>query len=242
MTNRNVWLILIANLCAGTSWATNDPFVGQWRLNPLRSQLTDEMRVTQLAQEKYAFDFGGGQPETIVIDGTDQPGFADTTLSVAVVGPTWKVIRKKDGHTVLTATWALSKDGQSLIDDFTSFAQDGSASNVKYVYKRAPAGGSGFAGNWVSISEDVISPFTLQISVYDGDGLSFAGASGTTNVKFDGKSARRLNANAMERIESYKDKVIQTRQYRLSPDLRTLTITTHTVGHTAPNIFVFDRQ
>ena len=86
------------------------------------------------------------------------------------------------------------------------------------------------------------SVFTLQISPYESDGLSFAGAGGTTNVKFDGKSARRLNASALERIQRDKGKIIQTKQYKLSPDLNTLTITTHTVGHTVPNIFVFERQ
>ena len=242
MASRICQLLLVAGLLAGTAWAANDPFVGQWKLNPSRSKLTDEMKVTKVAQDKYAFDFGGGQPETIVVDGTDQPGFADTTLSVATEGPNWKVIRKKDGHTVITATWALSEDGHSLTDDFTSFGPDGSPSSVKYVYKRAAGGGSGFAGDWVSTSEEVNSSFTLQISPYEGDGLSFAGAGGTTNVRFDGKSARRLNASTLERIQRYKGKIIQTKQYKLSPDLKTLTITTHTVGHTVPTVFVFERQ
>jgi len=239
MASRICQLLLVAGLLASTSWAASDPFVGLWKLNPSRSKLSDEMKVTEVAQEKYAFDFGGGQPETIVVNGTDQPGIDDTTLSVAAEGPKWKVIRKKDGHTVITATWALSKDDQLLTDDFTSFGPDGSPSNVKYVYKRASGGGSGFAGDWVSTSEEVMAVFTLQISPYESDGLSFAGAGGTTNVTFDGKAARRLNASTLERIQSYKGKVVQTKQYRLSADLKTLTITTHTVGHTAPNVFVF---
>ena len=242
MSSRIFQLLLVAGLLIGTAWAANDPFVGQWKLNPSRSKLTDEMKVTKVGQEKYAFDFGGGQSETVVVDGTDQPGYADTTLSVAAEGPNWKVIRKKDGRMVLTATWTLSKDGNSLTDDFTSFGQDGSPSNVKYVYKRTAGGGPSFAGNWVSTSEVVNSVFTLQISPYESDGLSFAGAGGTTNVKFDGKSARRLNASALETIQRDKGKIIQTKQYKLSPDLNTLTITTHTVGHTVPNIFVFERQ
>jgi hypothetical protein len=242
MSSRIFQSLLVAALLAGRSWAANDPFVGQWKLNPSRSKLTDEMKVTKVDQDKYAFDFGGGQPETVVIDGTDQPGYADTTLSVAAEGPNWKVIRKKDGRMVLTATWTLSKDGHSLTDDFTSFGQDGSPSNVKFVYQRTAGDGSGFAGNWVSRSEAVNSVFMLQISPFEGDGLSFTAAGGTTNVKFDGKSARRLNASAMERIQRYEGKPIQTKQYKLSPDFKTLTITTYVVGHTLPNISVFERQ
>jgi hypothetical protein len=242
MLSRIFRLLLVAGLLTGTSWAANDPFVGQWKLNPSRSKLTDEMKVTKVAQNKYAFDFGGGNPETVVVNGTDQPGNAGSTLSVAAEGPNWKVSRKTGGRISITATWTLSKDGNSLTDDFTSFDQDGSPSSVKYVYKRTAGGGSGFAGTWVSTSEVVNSVFTLQISPYESDGLSFAGAGGTTNVKFDGKSARRLNASALERIQRDKGKITQTKQYKLSPDLKTLTITARTVGHTAPNIFVFERQ
>jgi hypothetical protein len=42
-------------------------------------------------------------PETIVVDGTDQPGHYGTTLSVVSEGDTWKVIRKKDGRMQISA-------------------------------------------------------------------------------------------------------------------------------------------
>lgn len=242
MLARSFQLLLIAGLVTSTAWAANDPFVGQWKLNASRSKLTDEMKVAKVGQSKYAFDFGGGNPETVVVDGTDQPGFDGSTLSVATEGLNWIVIRKKGERMLLRAIWTLSKDGNSLTDDFTSFGQDGSPSNVKYVYTRATGSGSGFVGDWVSTSEVVNSVIRLQISPYESGGLSFTGAAGTTNVKFDGKSARRLNANTLEVIQRYKGKIILLKQYNLSPDLKTLTITARTVGHTAPNIFVFERQ
>ena len=49
-----------------------------------------------------ALDFGGGV-ETIVADGTDQPGLSGTTVSITVGGPdAWKIVRKKDGRTLVT--------------------------------------------------------------------------------------------------------------------------------------------
>lgn len=243
MLSRIVKPLLVVGLLIGTSWAANDPFVGQWTLNPSRSKLTDEMKVTKLSRDKYAFELGGGEPETIVIDGTFQPGIAGTTLSVAPEGPNWKVVRKKDGRTLLTATWTLSKDGTSLTDDFTSFGQNGSPSNVKYLYKRTAGDTAGFAGTWVSTNEMVNSAITLQISPYENDGLSLTSSAGTTtNLKFDGESARRLSTSAVEVIQRSEDKVTLTKQYELSPDLKTLTITTHIAGRAAPNIFVFERQ
>jgi hypothetical protein len=235
-------VLLVAGLLTDTASAANDPFVGQWKLNPSRSKLNDEMKVTEVGENTYTFDFGGGNPETVVVNGTDQPGFDGSTLAVAVEGPNWKVIRKKDDHILITAVWTLSKDGSSLIDDYTSFGQDGSPAKVKFVYTRTAGGGTGFSGDWVSTSEVVNSVVTLQISPYESDGLSFTGSGATTNVNFDGKSARRLNANALERTLSYGGKVIQTREYKLSSDLKTLTMTARTVGHTVPNIFVFERQ
>jgi hypothetical protein len=235
-------LLVVAGLVTGTSWAADDSFVGQWKLDPSRSNLTDEMKVTKVGQNKYAFDFGGGEPETVVADGTDQPGNAGTTLSVAPEGANWRVIRKKGGRVFITATWTLSKDGNSLTDDFTSFGQDGSPSNVKYVYKRTAGGGAGFPGTWVSTSEVVNSVFTIQIKPYENDGLSLIGPGGTTNMKFDGKSARRLNASALETIHESGGKITQTRQFKVSPDLKSLTITTHAVGQSTPNVLVFDRQ
>jgi hypothetical protein len=45
MLNRIFKLTLVACLGSGTLWAANDPFVGDWKLNPSRSKLTDVMKV-----------------------------------------------------------------------------------------------------------------------------------------------------------------------------------------------------
>jgi len=143
---------------SSTLWAANNPFVGDWKLNPSKSKLTDQMKVESLGANKYSFDFkGDGDVETMVIDGTDQPGSGGTTLSVSVEGPNaWKVVRKKEGRMLLTANWNLSKDGNTLTDNYNEISPNGSVSTVNYVYKRT-AGGPGFAGTWVSTSEAVPS-------------------------------------------------------------------------------------
>ena len=115
MLKHGSWLVLVGGLMVGVLWAASDPFVGEWKLNSTKSKLTDEMKVANVGGNKYAFDFGGGSAETIVIDGTDQPGIEGTTLSVSSQGPTsWKVVRKKDGRVLVTGIWELSKDGKTL--------------------------------------------------------------------------------------------------------------------------------
>jgi hypothetical protein len=257
MFKRIFLLLLCACVATGVLRAGNDPFVGDWKLNPSRSKLTDVMKVEGLGANKYIFNFGTG-PETIVLDGTDQPGHYGTTLSVAIEGNTWKVIRKKDGRMQVSSIWSLSEDGGTLTDHFTGFNASGPAYNLNYVYKRKGTG-SGFAGEWVSTSETVNSVVMLQVRPYEGDGLSFIEPSAdvTRNVKFDGKdypnvgpnaapgstsSIRRLNQHAIEMTYKINGKVLYTQQIELSSDLQTLTVTRLIVGESEPNIRVFERQ
>lgn len=251
--------MLVGFLFAGALWAADDPFVGEWKLNPSKSRFADEMKVETAGANKYVFDFVGGSPETIVVDGTDQPGIFGTTLSVTVLGPdSWKVVRKKDGRMLLTANWELSKDGNTLKDDFTEMGPNGSSSKVKYVYKRT-AGKEGFAGTWESISEQVNFVLVRKVQPYQGDGLSFINPAEevTKSLKFDGKdypkqgpnvekgsvsSGRRVNERTLEITDKINGKTTETEQIELSPDLKTLTMTVHTEGKSKPDILVFDRE
>jgi hypothetical protein len=99
------------------------------------------------------------------------------------------------------------------------------------------------------------NPVALQIRPYESSGLSFVipSAGQTLNLIFDGKYhaavpagslllARRLSARAVETTRKLKGEITQTRQIELSPDLKALTITVHSAGKDAPNIYVFERQ
>ena len=252
-------LLLVACVAAGALCASNNPFVGEWKLNASKSKLIDVMKVESVAGNKYAFDFGGGSAETIAADGTDQPGLAGTTLSVTIEGAdSWKVVRKKDGRILLTGIWKLSKDGNTLKDDYTEFGPDGTSSNVKYVYQRT-AGTSGFAGTWEGSSETMSVVIVLKVQPYEGDGLSFINVSEgeTKNVKFDGKdypntgpnvragstsAARRVNEDTLEMTGKFNGKITNTRQIQLSADRKTITMTVHVPSRREPDILVFERQ
>jgi hypothetical protein len=258
MSKRTFQLLLVACLASATLWAGDDPFVGKWKLNPSKSRIPDEMKVKAAGANRYAFDFGRG-PETVVADGTDQPGHFGTTLSVTAEGPdTWKVVRKRDGRTLLTAIWKLSKDSKNLTDTFRGNQPDGSTLSLDYVYKRTTPG-SGFVATWESVSEKMNSVYELQIQRYGGDGLTFItpAKKQTRNLRFDGKdypdvgpdvspgsvaSGRRVNGRTLEVTDKIKGKVTDIRQIELSPDLKTLTMTVHPVGQSKPNTLVFDRE
>lgn len=257
MSKHTFYLLLIGSF-AGVLWAANDPFVGKWKLNPSKSELTDEMRVESAGGNKYTFIFGA-DAETIAVDGTDQPGIFGTTLSVTADGPsTWKVVRKKDGRMLVEGIWTLSADGQTLRDDFTGYRPNGSTYKLDYLYKRT-AGSSGFAGTWESTSEKVDSVFELQIEPWKEDGLSFANLAqeSARNLEFDGKdypnegkgvlpgsaaSGRRVDARAMELTDKINGKVSDTQEISVSPDLKILTVTVHPAGHSKPSVLVFERE
>ena len=260
MLKRTAQWLLVASLITTSLRAADNPFVGKWKLNGSKSRLPDEMKVKKVSANKYAFAFEGGEfAETIVADGTDQPGVFGTTFSVTVEGPnSWKVVRKTDGKILLTANWKLSVDGNTLDDDFTLIQPNGSKFNVYYVYKRT-AGGSGFDGTWDSTRETVSSVFELQIQPYESDGLTFVIPSQGTvkNLNFDGKdyayerpnvkakfasSMRRVDERTLAVTDKVDGKLAGTEEIKISPDHNVLTMTIQSVGQTRPEIRVFDRE
>jgi hypothetical protein len=259
ISTRMCRLASFALLLTGSAWAATDGMVGKWKLNPSKSTLTDQMKVEGAGGNKYVFDFGGGTAEPIVADGTDQPASYDSTLAITIEGPrAWKVVRKRAGHLQISATWTLSEDGNTLTDHYTGYRADGSTSSLDYVYKRT-AGTAGFAGTWESVSEQVNSVYELEIRPADGDGLTFVTPAQkmTKNVKFDGKdypndgpnlpqgfvsSGRRIDAATVELTDKIQGKTIDTQQIKLASDGKSLTMTVLPVGHTKPDILVFERE
>ena len=132
------------------------------------------MKVTSLGGNKYSFDFGGGSPETIVADGTDQQANSGTTMSTTIVSPNeWRGVRKKGGQVQIRGIWTLSEDGNTLHDDFSYFPDNGKTVHLVYVYERRGTG-SGFAGDWVSTSGQVDAEIELEIQPYGGAAFHLA--------------------------------------------------------------------
>lgn len=236
-------------------WTANDPFVGKWTLDASRSTIVDDMRVEALGRNRYAFNFEGGPAETIVADGTDQPGQPGTTVSVkAEDARTLMVVRKQNGRIIISAHWKLSPDGRTLHDKLTSFQRDGSSATVDYVYKRM-SGTSGFGGSWESRTKPVGLNLALEIQPYDEKGLTFISAGPNRSVIFDGReraspgakdsltlSGRRRGARSLEYLENNQGKVERARQFELSRDGQILTETLHVAGQRTSDVFVFERE
>lgn len=256
---KRAWVLAVAAcLTAGALWAADSPFVGEWKLSPQKSKMTDVMKVTNVGGNRYSFDFGGGDPETIAVDGTDQPGSNGTTWSTTPVSKDeWVGVRKKNGKMLIKGIWTLSKDGNQLHDDFTYFPDNGKTVHMVYVYdRRGP--GSGFAGKWVSTSEQLDTVVTWKVKTWESDGLEIvtSGGAGTRRLKFDGTdnanvgaaeegqstSAKRMSEREIEVTDKFQGKAIYTEDMEVSEDGKTLTVTIHIPKRDEPNLQVFERQ
>ena len=262
MFKRTLKILAVLCLAATAAWAAQNPFIGEWKLDSSRSRMPDEMKVESKGGNTYAFNFGGGV-ETIVADGTSQPGLYGSLLSAKVEAPdTWIVARtsQKDGRLMLRATWKLSADGSTLTDYYREFQPDGTTVSVSmdYVYRRTGAGGSGFAADWQSFKETINTTYTIEVKPFQGDGLAFVNRlqDMTRNVKFDGKdyphegphatagdtsSIQRRDENTLILTDKSKGKVVDTQEIRLSPDMKTMTITVGP-GRDKPTVMVFERK
>src|SRR5271154_3715743 len=104
-------LLTTAYLTISSLWTANDPFVGKWQLDVSRSVIVDRMVIEAAGPNRYAFRFEGSPAETVVADGTDQPGLPGTTLSVkAADSRDVTVVRKQAGRIVVSAAWKVSHD------------------------------------------------------------------------------------------------------------------------------------
>jgi hypothetical protein len=99
----------------------------------------------------------------------------------------------------------------------------------------------------------------IKLQPYDGDGLSLISpaADKPKNLSFDGKdypnlssnaspgttyASRRASGSSLEVTNKLNGKVVDTQQFVLSSDLKTLTLTVHKTGMRAPSVLVFERQ
>ncbi len=259
MSARIVQSVIVLCLFLGSLTAATDPFVGKWKLDQSKSKMTGEKgKIEDLGANKFSITFGEIS-DTIVADGTDQPVHFGRTESITPDGPnTWKVVDKKDGRTVQTATWSLSPDGKAIKIEGTSTRPDGSTSTAQFTMKRL-AGASGFAGTWESTSASFGSPDEFDIQPYESDGLSFVvpAESDTISMKFDGKdypetgpnvapgstsSGHRLNERTLELTDKVQGQVMDTSQLKVSADGKTLTLTFHEKGQSKPQVYVYERE
>jgi len=258
MFKRILNLVALTCLVAVTLWAADDPFLGKWKLNIDKSQITGEqMKIQDLGNNKYTISWGA-TPTTIIADGTDQPDRYGGTVSIAPEGANaWKMVVKKDGKVVDSMTHTLSADGKTQTIKGTAYKPDGATSDFETNMKRVGSG-SGWGGTWESTDVKFTSPDEWEISAYEGGGLTFTTPAykEVLSMKFDGKdyedkgpnvapgsmaSGKRVDTHNLEVTNKVKGEVMDHTKFRVSSDSKTLTLTIKETGQPNPITLVYDR-
>jgi len=180
-------------------------------------------------------------------------------MAITIQDPnTWKLIEKSNGTTTATETWTLSQDGKLISAVAKGVRPDGSEFENHAAFKRIASSG-GFAGTWQVEDVKLSSPSLLQIDASGTDGLtvSFPSDKVTMTISLDGKecpvegpivlkgstvSAKRIGSHALKLTDKLNAKVMDTTDWKLSPDGKVLTMTEHDSGVKKPVVSVYDRQ
>jgi len=251
--------VALVCLLSGTLWATDDPFVGKWKLDMGKSKITGEQtKIEDLGGNKYRWT-SGNVVDTITADGTDQPDRFGRTTSITPVGAnTWKMVIKKDGRVLSSMTHTLSADGKTQTIKGTGNKPDGTTDDFTVVMKKI-SGGAGWSGTWEDTDVKLNSPDEWEIQSYGGDGLTFASPAykDTLSIKFDGKdyeekgpnvapgsssSGKRVDAHTLDVTDKVKGDVMDHTKYEVSPDGKTLTLTVHEAGQTSVQTYVYNKM
>ncbi|MGH9496336.1 MAG: hypothetical protein ACRD3B_15155 [Candidatus Sulfotelmatobacter sp.] len=251
----------LALLCllASTLWATDDPFVGKWKLNMGKSKVTGEQtKIEDLGGNKYKWT-SGNVTNTYTNDGTDQPTQFGNTIAISPVDANnWKMVIKKDGRILSSMIHTLSADGKTQTIKGTGNKPDGTSDDFTVTMKKV-SGGSGWGGTWEDTDVKFSSPDEWEIQAYEGDGLTFdtPAYKDTLSMKFDGKdyeekgpnvapdsmsSGKRVNPHTLELTDKVKGEVMDHTKFEVSPDGKTLTLTVHAAGQAKAQTVVYTKM
>ena len=244
-------------ILAGVSLVAADPsYVGKWKLNAAKSQLTGEtLTISRAADGMMTFD-GQGFKYSFKTDGKEYPTPDGATVSWTQPSTdAYDVTIKGGGKPVATYHVIVKAEALNLTGKLSK--ADGTTSDFSAAYKRK-SGGPGIAGTW--ISTEVKAPVsTLVVSAAAPDGVSITDDSGAIfGGQFDGKETpalgrlrgskittvfKKAKANSFELTNKIDGKAMSTDMYSVSADGKTLTIDgTPTNAPTEKYKIVLDRQ
>jgi len=256
---RNLLLLASLGFVSVGALAADDSFVGKWKFDPDKSQLTGlDYKIEDAGGGQYRFAFGD-DVETLTLDGRGHVTKFGDTWSIKTTGPSsWESTMKRDGKVTSKAKWSISEDGQTFTSTEENMRPDGSTGRSEATMKRT-AGTTGLAGSWESASVKIMSPTSMEIAKWQGEGYSRTSPAYKEhlNFKLDGKeytpvgprvpkgttvTASKTDDRNIELTYKLNGKTTETDKWELSADGKTLTQTVTYPGVSKPEIDVYDRK
>ena len=242
-----------------TALAADDSFVGKWKFNPDKSQMNGlDYKIEDAGGGQYKFIFGD-DTETLSLDGKPHVTKYGDTWSIKATGPSsWESTNERDGKVTNKSKWTVSADNQTFTSIDENMRPDGTTGRTETTFKRT-GGTTGLAGTWTTTSVKILSPTSITIAKWQGDGYSRTSAvfKETLEFKLDGKeytpkgprvppgmtvTAKKIDASNMELTYKLKGNTVETDKYEVSADGKTLTQTVTYPGVSKPEIDVWNRE
>jgi hypothetical protein len=200
--------------------------------------------------------------DRVRFDGKDYPtpDIAGRTVSWTRVGDTvYETTIKRDGALVGKGRWVLSEGGQRLTYETTPVRVDGKDVTNVTQYARTSGEGNSLIGVWKPISFQAGEPDLFVLTVTDGAlRMSFPRSGDVSTIRLDGKSYRATGRNAwpdattsaealgsrsLRRVTLRAGTPILETVMTVSPDGRTLTVTSRRPGSSdMPAVFTYEKQ
>lgn len=181
---RNVRLALLFTLIAGTiAVAADTSYIGKWKVNSSKSQLTDIVTIEKLPSGEMRFE-ESGFTYTFKLDGKEYPTPDGGTATWKAAGADkWEVTDRANGK--VSATITLSVSGDTLSSMAMIPQKDGKEIMTTSTLKRM-SGGSGVVGKWQGTESDA-GALWLEVAPHGADGITLKAPNSLCAAKFDGK-------------------------------------------------------
>lgn len=253
-------VVVIAFICAssGAIFAADDPFLGNWKLNPAKGQTTAfQEKIEDLGQNKYRFTIND-RAEEIVADGQDHPTSYGTWALKQESPNKWTSIDKMKGRVISTTTWIISEDNKTFVSVTEGLKNDGSTYRSQFTAKRL-SGGPGLVGTWGRADDKRHVPPDWQISRFQENGLSLFSPTERESIdlKFDGKdypddgphvpihstvSGQRIDARNLIVYGKVDGQLVYSARWKVSDDGSMLAVGVNRNGTTISETNIYDRQ
>jgi hypothetical protein len=239
--------------------AADDSFVGKWKFDPDKSQMNGlDYKIEDAGGGQYKFIFGD-DAETLTLDGKPHATKYGDTWSIKTIGPnSWESTNELDGKVTNKSKWTVSADNQTFTSTDENTRPDGSTGKTEATFKRI-SGTTGLAGTWQTTSVKILTPTSITMAKWQGDGYTRTNPTfkETFDFKLDGKeytpkgprvakgitvTAKKLGDHSMELTYKLNGKTTETDKLEVSADGKTLTQTVTYAGVSKPEIDVWNRE
>jgi hypothetical protein len=249
-------ILCVMGLAPAILAAADAPYIGKWKLNVAKSQLTGETLTLEKTSSGMIRESIEGVSYEFKLDGKEYPTPYGGTLAMKEISPdTWEATVRVKGKVVETMKMVTKGDAMTMKQ--TVNKPDGGTVPGTSAWKRA-SGGPGFFGKWMSTEVRApVSMVEIAANGTDGITINYPEFGFTVTAKFDGKDYpasgqfaspkntfvfKTTGPRSFEMTSKIDGKATYADTFTVSADGKTLTDDGTPITAREPIKAVFDRQ